>query len=86
MASKLKVKGPQISAISDKFIKVNPGHKGSLHDSILKMRNDLANVVVKGLVNVHRAVISIDEKKSTEHKLFVEGEGLKDVMGTNGGQ
>jgi len=50
------------------------------------MRNDLANVVVKGLVNVHRAVISIDEKKSTEHKLFVEGEGLKDVMGTNGGQ
>jgi DNA-directed RNA polymerase III subunit RPC1 len=33
---------------------------------------------------VQRAVISIDEKKLTEHKLFVEGEGLKEVMGTRG--
>ena len=47
MSSKLKIKGPQICAISDKFIKVSPGHKGSLHDSILKLRNDLANVVIK---------------------------------------
>ena len=38
----------------------------------------------KGLPKVNRAVISIDEKKSTEYKLFVEGEGLKDVMATNG--
>ena len=47
MNSKLKIKGPQITSISNNFIKVNPGHKGSLHDSILKLRNDLANVVIK---------------------------------------
>lgn len=29
-------------------------------------------------------MISLDEKKSNEHKLFVEGEGLKEVMGTPG--
>jgi DNA-directed RNA polymerase III subunit RPC1 len=39
---------------------------------------------LKGLPKVNRAVISIDEKKSNEYKLFVEGEGLKEVMGTNG--
>ena len=38
----------------------------------------------KGLAKVNRAVISIDEKKSTIYKLFVEGQGLKEVMGTNG--
>lgn len=47
MDSKLKIKGPQITSITKNFIKVNPGHKGSLHDSILKLRNDLANVVIK---------------------------------------
>jgi hypothetical protein len=29
-------------------------------------------------------VISMDEKKGNEYKLFVEGEGLKEVMGTKG--
>jgi len=84
LASKLKIKAQQITSISNKFIKVNPGHKGSLHDSLLKLRNDLSNVVIKGLAKVNRAVISIDEKKSTVYKLFVEGQGLKEVMGTNG--
>lgn len=45
--SKLKVKGQQISCISDKYIKINPTTKGSLHDSMLKLKNDLSNVVVK---------------------------------------
>jgi len=47
MASKLKIKGPQISALSKEFIKVSPGAKGSLHDGILKLRNELASVVIK---------------------------------------
>lgn len=82
--SKLKIKPQQITSISDKYIKVNPSEKGALHDSILKLKNDIANVVIKGLPRVNRAVISIDEKKSNEYKLFVEGEGLREVMGTNG--
>ncbi len=39
---------------------------------------------IQGLPKVNRAVISFDEKKSDEYKLFVEGEGLKEVMGTRG--
>lgn len=84
LASKLKIKPPQISSISNVYIKVNPSPKGALHDSLLKLKHDLGNVVVKGLPKVNRAVISLDEKKSSEHKLFVEGEGLKEVMGTHG--
>ena len=41
-------------------------------------------VKLKGLPKVNRAVISMNEKKSNEYQLFVEGEGLKEVMGTNG--
>jgi hypothetical protein len=84
LASKLKVKSQQICSISDKYIKVNPSTKGALHDSMFKLKNDLANVVVKGLAKVNRAVISKDEKNDKEFKLFVEGEGLREVMGTNG--
>ncbi len=47
MSSKLKIKSQQIMSISNKFIKVIPGHKGALHDSLLKLRNDLSNVVIK---------------------------------------
>ncbi|CAF0829663.1 unnamed protein product [Brachionus calyciflorus] len=84
LASKLKIKPPQITAISDQYVKVNPSAKGALHDSMLKLKHDLGDVVVKGLSKVNRAVISMDEKKANEYKLFVEGEGLKEVMGTHG--
>ena len=48
-ATKLKIKPGQISAISDKFIKINPSTKTTaLHDSLLRLKNDVANVVVKG--------------------------------------
>ena len=84
LSSKLKVKGQQITSISDKYIKINPSTKGALHDNIFKLKNEIANVVIKGLPKVARAVISMNEKKNNEYQLFVEGEGLKDVMGTNG--
>jgi DNA-directed RNA polymerase III subunit RPC1 len=84
LASKLKIKGQQITPMSDKYIKINPSVKGSLHDNLFKLKNEIGNVVVKGLPKVNRAVISLDEKNNNEYKLFVEGEGLKEVMGTNG--
>jgi DNA-directed RNA polymerase III subunit RPC1 len=84
IASKLKVKGTQICAISDKYIKVNPSSKTAIYESLLKLKNDLGNVVIKGIDKVNRAIISIDEKKANEYKIFVEGEGLRKVMGTNG--
>ncbi len=39
-------------SISNKYIKVNPGHKGALHDSLLKLRNDISNIVIK--VTIHQ--------------------------------
>lgn len=47
IASKLKIKPNQISAVSDKYIKIIPSQKGALHDSLLKLRNDIGNIVVK---------------------------------------
>jgi DNA-directed RNA polymerase III subunit RPC1 len=84
LVSKLKIKGQQITAISDKYIKVNPSVKGALHDNMFKLKNEIGNVVIKGLPKVARAVISMNEKKNNSFQLFVEGEGLKEVMGTNG--
>ena len=84
---KLKVKPQQICAISNKYIKVVPPTSkasAALHDASFKLKNELANVVVKGFNKINRAVISIDEKKSNQFKLFVEGDGLRDVMGTMG--
>jgi DNA-directed RNA polymerase III subunit RPC1 len=83
-APKLKVKGQQICSISDKYIKINPSTKGSLHDNMFKLKNEIANVVIKGLPKVARAVISMNEKKNNSYQLFVEGSGLKEVMGTLG--
>lgn len=83
--SKLKLKPNQVTPISDAFIRVYPNNsKGAMHDNLLKLKQDLSKVIVKGLPKVTRAVISVDEKKSDEYKLFVEGDGLRDVMGTRG--
>ena len=83
--SKLRLKAQQVCAVGNAHIKVFPNtNKGSIHDNLLKLKQDLAMVVVKGLSKVNRAVISIDEKNSEEFKLFVEGEGLREVMGTKG--
>jgi DNA-directed RNA polymerase III subunit RPC1 len=45
--SKLKVKPNQICALNETFIKVNASSKGSLHDNLLKLKNELGNVVIK---------------------------------------
>jgi DNA-directed RNA polymerase III subunit RPC1 len=50
--SKLKIKSSQIINSGEKFIKINPGEKGkALHGSILKLKNDIGNVVVKVIEN-----------------------------------
>lgn len=83
--SKLKLKPNQVTPISDAFIRVYPNNtKGAMHDNLLKLKQDLGKVIVKGLPKITRAVISVDEKKSDEYKLFVEGNGLREVMGTRG--
>ena len=57
--SKLRLKAQQVCAVGNAHIKVFPNtNKGSIHDNLLKLKQDLAMVVVKGLSKVNRAVIS----------------------------
>jgi DNA-directed RNA polymerase III subunit RPC1 len=58
--------------------------KGNIYFSIKRYKETLPNVVVKGISTVDRAVISVDEKEGKRHRLFVEGEGMRDVMGVQG--
>ena len=48
LSSKLRLKGNQVCAVSNAHIKVYPSTgKGSIHDNLLKLKQDLALVVVK---------------------------------------
>ncbi|CAF1214927.1 unnamed protein product [Adineta steineri] len=58
--------------------------KGNIYYTIKRYKEILPNIVVKGISTVDRAVITVDEKEGKQHKLFVEGEGMRDVMGIQG--
>jgi hypothetical protein len=48
LSSKLRLKGQQVCAVSNSHIKVYPNkNKGSIHDNLLKLKQDVAKVVVK---------------------------------------
>ncbi|CAF1305135.1 unnamed protein product [Rotaria sordida] len=44
----------------------------------------LLNIIVKGISTVDRAVITNDEKDDKKHKLFVESEGMREMMSIQG--
>ena len=81
-----KVKYNQISIPATDTITLHASDtlKGSVYYTIKRYKETLPNVVVKGISTVDRAVISVDEKEGKQHKLFVEGEGMRDVMGVQG--
>jgi DNA-directed RNA polymerase III subunit RPC1 len=58
--------------------------KGNIYYTIKRYKEILPNIVIKGISTVDRAVITVDEKEGKKHKLFVEGEGMRDVMGIQG--
>ena len=81
-----KVKYNQLSIAGSDLIQLEVADtlKGNMYYTMKRYKETLPNVVVKGISTVERAVITIDEKEGTKHKLFVEGEGMRDVMGTQG--
>ncbi|XP_050312133.1 DNA-directed RNA polymerase III subunit RPC1 [Anthonomus grandis grandis] len=86
--SKLKLKPADVRVESDTIITVHPNrstHSRRLNFALSELKDQIPNVVVKGLPTVNRAVIARDDKrgKATYH-LCVEGNNLREVMATYG--
>ena len=81
-----KVKYDQLAIHAADTISLHSSHssKENMYYSIKRYKEILPNIVVKGIATVDRAVITVDEKEGKRHKLFVEGEGMREVMGVQG--
>jgi len=88
--SKLRVKQSAITIFSETVITVKPtpSAKVSMYHSLQQLKEQLPNIVIKGLPTISRAVIHIDEGKAkgekTSYKLLVEGDNMREVMATYG--
>ncbi|XP_062605530.1 DNA-directed RNA polymerase III subunit RPC1-like, partial [Saccostrea cucullata] len=84
--SKLRVKPQDVQIHSSAIISVRPREtsKSSLYYILQMLKKELPSVMIKGIQNVTRAVIHIDEKKGDTYKLLVEGDNLRAVMATPG--
>ncbi|CAH2007685.1 unnamed protein product [Acanthoscelides obtectus] len=89
-ASKLKLKPQDIRVENDSVITVHPNkskHARRLNFALSELKDQLPNVVVKGLPTVNRAVIAREDKGGKPvHSLCVEGDNLREVMATYGVQ
>ncbi|KAI0983108.1 hypothetical protein GJ496_005322 [Pomphorhynchus laevis] len=84
-SAKLQIRINQMSLHGENgvIIRVGDNQKGNLYYTLQRYKEDLMNVVVKGISAVSRAIISLENDNRT-HKLLVEGSGFKDVIGTYG--
>ncbi|XP_014244779.1 DNA-directed RNA polymerase III subunit RPC1 [Cimex lectularius] len=85
-SSKLKLKPNQVIVQTPAVITVNPSvGKESLDHTLRALKHSLLDVVIKGVPLVNRAVIHEENINGvTTYKLLVEGDNLRDVMGTRG--
>ncbi|XP_064623865.1 DNA-directed RNA polymerase III subunit RPC1-like [Lineus longissimus] len=86
-SSKLRIKPGQIRCHNDNIICVEPVEtsKSSMYYVMQQLKETLPKVVIKGIQQVTRAVIHIDEKKGgNTYKLLVEGDNLRYVLATPG--
>ena len=81
---KLKYNQLSIAANDTITLHVSETVKGNMYNTIKRYKEALPSVVVKGVPSVERVVITVEEKKNNEHRLFVEGQGMREVMGTMG--
>lgn len=85
--SKLRVKPANVSVRSDTIITVSPvaTTKSSMYHVLQQLKEQLRHIVIKGLPTICRARITIDDAISPpQYKLFVEGDNMREVMGTYG--
>eukprot|EP00831_Metopus_contortus_P067379 TRINITY_DN6013_c0_g1_i2.p1 TRINITY_DN6013_c0_g1~~TRINITY_DN6013_c0_g1_i2.p1 ORF type:complete len:347 (-),score=36.14 TRINITY_DN6013_c0_g1_i2:73-1113(-) len=80
---KLKIKSQHITQINQYKIKIEPiqTSRDKLLFSMLNLKDNLGQVIISGMETINRAVINV---KGEEHNLLVEGNGLKEVMCTEG--
>lgn len=89
-APKLKVKRQHVQTLGSSIICVYPQEntKSAVHFVMQSLKKTLPNVVIKGIKDVNRAIIHVDEEKSKpgqeRYKLLVEGNDLRGVMATVG--
>ncbi|CAG9816329.1 unnamed protein product [Phaedon cochleariae] len=86
--SKLKLRPIDVRVESDTIITVHPNrskHAGRLNFALSELKEQIPKVVVKGLPTVNRAVIAREDKGGKPfYSLCVEGNNLREVMGTYG--
>uniref|UniRef100_A0A069DY71 DNA-directed RNA polymerase subunit n=1 Tax=Panstrongylus megistus TaxID=65343 RepID=A0A069DY71_9HEMI len=84
--SKLKIKPQQITVQSSSIITIKPfPGKESLDSTLRILKENLPQVVIKGVPMVNRAVIHEEDVGGVNrYKLLVEGDNLRDVMATRG--
>ncbi|OZJ06503.1 hypothetical protein BZG36_00634 [Bifiguratus adelaidae] len=85
-APKLKIGAENVrTQLPDKVRVLVPAKSANeLYYVLRNLKRSLTNVVIKGLHEVRRAVISEKEGGKGEKQLLVEGYGLRDVMTTEG--
>ncbi|KAF7263909.1 hypothetical protein GWI33_000924 [Rhynchophorus ferrugineus] len=86
--SKLKLKPSDVKVQSDTIITVHPNRSQNsqrLNFALSELKDQIPNVVVKGLPSVNRAVIAREDRgNKTTYSLCVEGNNLREVMATYG--
>jgi len=87
-ASKLKIKGNNINVIDDQEFRVEPPDysSNSLYFVMQKLKKKLPQVIIRGIPEINRAVISKKDFSdgTTKYNLAVEGYGLRAVMNIPG--
>ncbi|KAI4470240.1 dna-directed rna polymerase [Holotrichia oblita] len=86
--SKLKLKPTDVKVQSETILTVHPNRaKNStrLNFNMHELKDQIPNVVIKGLPSVNRAVIAREDKDGKPYyNLCVEGDNLREVMATYG--
>lgn len=84
----MKLRPCDVKIRSETVITVHPNsskHSKRLNFALNELKDQVPHVVVKGLPTVNRAVIAREDKGSkTFYNLCVEGDNLREVMGTYG--
>lgn len=83
---KLKIKEKHIRVMSSDKLHIEPydTSRDKMYFVMQQMKAKLPHVIIKGIPQIVRAVISKKERDRTKHQLLIEGYGLRQVMHTSG--
>ncbi len=84
--ARLKVKDKHISLQSQDKLHIEPYDvsREKMYFVMQQLKEKLPHVIIKGIPQIVRAVISKQEKDKNKHQLLIEGYGLREVMRISG--